>query len=74
MVDFGLARLAVDPRLTDPNTVLGTPFYMAPEQFVGRELDGRADLYSLGVLMFELLTGALPFDGRPARSRSGISI
>jgi serine/threonine-protein kinase len=62
VVDFGLAKLAVDARLTEPNTVLGTPMYMAPEQFIGRELDGRADLYSLGVLMYELLTGRLPFD------------
>ncbi|HVY45851.1 MAG TPA: serine/threonine-protein kinase, partial [Minicystis sp.] len=66
VVDFGLAKLGLDAKLTDPNTVLGTPYYMAPEQFLAGEIDGRADLYSLGVVMFELLTGSVPFEGDAA--------
>lgn len=60
--DFGIARVAdTSGTLTSAGPVLGTPAYMSPEQHQGRTADARTDLYSLGVVMFEMLTGALPF-------------
>jgi serine/threonine protein kinase len=64
LTDFGLARAAEDVRLTGTGMVAGTPLYMAPEQARGEELDARADLFSLGVLLYELCTGQTPFDAR----------
>ena len=67
VIDFGIAR-AVEPgpdagtRLTREGLVLGTPAYMAPEQLLGEAVDVRADVHALGVLLYELLCGALPFD------------
>lgn len=64
LVDFGLARAVRDSqRLTAPGTLVGTPHYMAPEQIEAQPVDGRADLYALGVLIFELLSGRLPHPG-----------
>lgn len=60
VADFGIAHLA-DATRTRTGLVLGTPSYMPPEQIAGRKVDGRADLYALGVMLFQLLTGALPF-------------
>jgi predicted ATPase len=65
LVDFGLARTAAS-RLTAEGTVLGTVFYLAPEQILGQEVDARADLYALGVLLYELAAGRLPFTGDDA--------
>lgn len=62
LMDFGLARSAAS-RLSAEGTVVGTVFYLAPEQALGHPVDGRADLYALGVLLFELLAGHLPFTG-----------
>ncbi len=64
VVDFGLAKLkATDtPGITLPGIVCGTPDFMAPEQGRGDEIDGRSDLYAVGVVMFWLLTGRLPFE------------
>ncbi len=62
LVDFGLAR-TVASRLTAEGVILGTPFYLAPEQALGREIDHRADLYALGVMLYELTAGQLPFSG-----------
>ena len=59
LLDFGIAR-AKDSKDTLPGTVLGTPEYMAPEQALGIVVDTRADLYALGVMLFELLTGRVP--------------
>ena len=60
--DFGIARaLGETTRLTSPYSTIGTPVYMAPEQWVGGEVDGRADLYSLGIVLYELLAGSPPF-------------
>ena len=61
LTDFGIARIA-DGSRTRTGVVLGTPAYMAPEQIAGLAVDGRADLYALGVLLFELLAARLPFE------------
>jgi predicted Ser/Thr protein kinase len=69
ILDFGLAKLAAAAeqrlmntvRASEPGLVLGTPEYMSPEQALGREVDHRSDLFSLGVVLYELLTGQLPF-------------
>ena len=68
VLDFGIARLLSpdESRITRSGVVCGTPAYMAPEAGAAGEIDARADLYSLGVLLFELLTGRLPFEGRTA--------
>lgn len=65
LMDFGIARPVqrVTQGLTQAGWIVGTPQFMAPEQLEGRELDGRADIYSTGVLLFELFTGRLPFTG-----------
>jgi predicted ATPase len=65
LVDFGLVRTAAS-RLTAEGTVLGTVFYLAPEQILGEEVDARADLYALGILLYELAAGRLPFTGDDA--------
>ena len=60
--DFGIARAIGDmTRLTSPYGTIGTPAYMAPEQWLGGDIDGRADLYSLGIVLYQLLTGSVPF-------------
>ncbi|MCB9650360.1 MAG: serine/threonine protein kinase [Deltaproteobacteria bacterium] len=73
VLDFGLVKVfapeaaeadgITDEHLTSVGAMMGTPGYMAPEQAVGERVDGRADLYSLGVILFQLLTGRLPFEG-----------
>jgi serine/threonine-protein kinase len=62
LLDFGLARLAQDPRLAAPGAVFGTPEYMSPEQARGEEATAQSDLYALGVVFYEAATGKLPFD------------
>ena len=70
VLDFGIAKVPLDAReaaahagnpITKAGMVFGTPEYMAPEQALGQNVDGRADLYALGVMMFEMLSGARPF-------------
>ena len=62
--DFGLAKLAEGTGLTATGSVMGTPAYMSPEQCQGGALDGRSDLYSLGVVLYEVATGYLPFQAK----------
>ena len=63
LTDFGLARCIEDVKLTRTGFVTGTPLYMAPEQALGLEIDERADLFSLGAVMYEMVTGQPPFSG-----------
>src|SRR5262249_22004221 len=73
LLDFGLAKFltGIDggpppPEITKPGQTVGTPAYMAPEQALGETLEGRADIYALGVSFYQLLTGTLPFDAPTA--------
>ncbi len=63
LTDFGIATAYFHGRMTAGGRAMGTPHYMAPEQAMGRFVDGRADLYAVGVMMYECLSGATPFDG-----------
>jgi serine/threonine-protein kinase len=72
LVDFGLAKMLKEPTeaeqetataLTNAGTILGTPEYLSPEQAVGKAVDSRTDIYSLGVVLFQMLTGRVPFTG-----------
>jgi serine/threonine-protein kinase len=62
VTDFGIARVT-DTSQTRTGVVLGSPSYMSPEQLAGQRVDGRSDLFALGVTAFELLTGRQPFEG-----------
>jgi predicted Ser/Thr protein kinase len=62
VADFGIARIETS-ELTQAGTILGTPSYMSPEQFLGQPVDGRSDLFSCGVILYQFLTGEKPFTG-----------
>src|SRR5689334_21603933 len=63
LIDFGLAKhVALKMEVTDKGLIFGTPHYMSPEQGHGKPIDGRSDLYALGVMLYEMLTGKKPFD------------
>lgn len=66
ITDFGIATAQFHARLTASGRAMGTPHYMAPEQAMGKTLDGRADLYAVGVMMYECLVGFPPFDAADA--------
>ena len=68
LTDFGIAKAASGTRLTGTGMSIGTPHYMSPEQARAQQLDGRSDLYSLGVVAYQCLTGHVPFDGEDAFS------
>src|SRR5262249_11692086 len=63
ITDFGVARFLGRDGLTRSGTVVGTPDYLSPEQVAGETVDGRSDVYALGIVLFEMLTGQLPFGG-----------
>ena len=66
VMDFGIARVLGTEHFTQGGYMMGTPAYMAPEQVLGGEIDGRADLYAVGVVLYRLLSGQLPFSADTA--------
>jgi serine/threonine protein kinase/Tfp pilus assembly protein PilF len=68
IMDFGIARTIGAPEMTEDGAIIGTPHYMSPEQIDGKEADQRSDLYSLGVIIYEMVTGRTPFEGGSAMS------
>jgi len=68
IMDFGIARSLETKGVTDTGMMIGTPEYMSPEQVEGKEADYRSDIYSLGVIIYEMVTGRIPFDGETALS------
>ena len=70
LTDFGIATARFQTRLTGSGRAMGTPHYMSPEQAMGKLLDGRSDVYALGIVLYEALTGFPPFDGTDAFSVS----
>ncbi len=63
IMDFGIARFPEAKEITDTGMMIGTPHYLSPEQVEGTEIDHRSDIYSLGIILFEMVTGQVPFDG-----------
>lgn len=70
LTDFGIARLETARHLTQTGAVMGTPLYMAPEQFAGKLVDERADIFSLGIMLYELITGQNPLASDPTAAKT----
>jgi len=68
IMDFGIARSVAGEGITDKGVMIGTPDYMSPEQVEGKDIDHRTDIYSLGVILYEMVTGKTPFEGETALS------
>jgi len=68
IIDFGLAVEMANPRMADETYIEGTLHYLSPEQAESKPLDGRSDIYSLGVTLYEMLCATRPFEGRTASS------
>jgi eukaryotic-like serine/threonine-protein kinase len=68
LTDFGIATARYHGRLTSSGRAMGTPHYMSPEQAMGKMLDGRSDIYAVGVMLYEMLLGFPPFDGADSYS------
>jgi serine/threonine protein kinase/tetratricopeptide (TPR) repeat protein len=66
IMDFGIARSLKEKGITGPSVMIGTPEYMSPEQAEGKEIDQRSDIYSLGIILYEMGTGRVPFQGESA--------
>ena len=64
IMDFGLSRFLESEGMTGTGVMLGTPEYMSPEQVEARDVDARSDLYAMGVILFEMVTGRVPFEGQ----------
>ena len=63
IMDFGIARVAGAEQLTSAGFMMGTPAYMAPEQVLGQDIDARTDLYAIGLVLYHVVSGAVPFKG-----------
>ena len=68
IMDFGIARMVSASELTEKGVMIGTPHYMSPEQALGEGVDQRTDIYALGVILYEMVTGQVPFQGDSALS------